>query len=117
MVRRQLDRITDIRSNVENQNRVIAWSEALEALVDLTKPWHTPEFEAAWQDRPVACLEMEVDGFTIQIPTPTITDVRIAQQLVIDMLDEADLLVKRRKTSGPTRENHHAPSNPPQPQT
>ena len=104
MVRLQLQRITDLRSNVDNPNRVIAWSEALEALVDLTKPWHSPAFEAAWQDRPVACIEMDVDGITTHLPCPTIQDVRHAQQLVIDMLDDADLLVKRRKSSGPIKE-------------
>lgn len=107
MVRLQLDRINTIRSEVRNPDRIVAWSEALEALHDLLLPWSSePDerllFMQEWAERPVAVIKMTLPNGTVQqVPVPTAQDCRAAQQILMRLLDRKGLLVKRRTVSGP----------------
>lgn len=106
LIRLQLQKITEIRSNVDHPNRLYAWSESLEALADLVVPWsdtdkEADQFRVEWEARPVA-IAYGPHGESICVPT--IQDCRTAQLILTRMMDRRGLLVKRRKTSGPTRE-------------
>lgn len=106
MIRRQLERITEIRSNVDHPRRAEAWSEANEALADLLISWtdndkEREHFHREWEERPIAVVYGPSGEM---IPVATVQDCRIAQQILMRMMDRAGLSVKRRKTSGPNRE-------------
>lgn len=111
MIRIQLAEINHLRSDIQNPDRVQAWSESLEALADLLAPWATDDdtFQQEWEDRPVRCYRVHhPSGDPARdrlIPHPTAGDCRKAQQIIMGLLDRAGLLVKRRTVSGPRREN------------
>jgi len=97
MVRNQIDRINFLRGNVENPDRVSAWSESVEALCDLLIPWHDDQFRSEWDNRSVAVIMLGRK----KVPIPTATDCREAQQICMRLLQRSGLLVKTRKISGP----------------
>lgn len=112
MVRQQIMEITRIRNDVGDPMRTTRWSEALEALVDSVMPWSSKdkEFQKEWDARKVSCVRGD-DGELI--PFPTAAECRIGQRIVMAMLDRAQLLVKRRVTSGPGPRSFADPAKTP----
>jgi hypothetical protein len=117
MVRNQLDRCNEIRSNVElpDRVRIAKWSEAIETLADLLMPWALDEdkkaqasnppsrgqFVREWDDRPVGVVYDHGEAIVV----PTARDCRVHQQIIMGLLDRQGLLVKRRNVSGPSPRN------------
>lgn len=100
MVREQLNRINAVRSDLRNPDRVAIWSECTEALADLLMPWakDDKEWREKWDARPVAVITLPDGGC---MAAPTAEDCRAAQQLLMELLEKNDMLVKKRNTSGP----------------
>lgn len=111
MVRLQLDRINAFRSDVTNPDRIVAWSESLEALADLLLPWweDDEDWRAKWDARPVAVVTLEGG---MAVPIPTAQDCRKGQLLLMELLHKHNLLVKTRKVSGPTSKVKPAEESP-----
>ena len=107
MVRFQLAEINALRSNVQNPDRVMAWSEALQALADLLLPWseQDPQYRAEWEDRPCRVVRWRhPSGDSSKdrlIAAPNAADCREAQRIIMGLLTRSQLLVKRRVISGP----------------
>lgn len=101
MVRAQLVAINAVRNDVQRHDRTEAWSEALEALYDLLYPWwaENKTWQAKWDARRVAVVEVGPGEF---VAAPTPTDCRQAQQLLMELLHESEMLVKKRTVSGPS---------------
>lgn len=101
MVRAQLVAINAVRNDVQRVDRTEAWSEALEALYDLLYPWWADNngWQEKWDARRVAVVEVAPGEF-VAYPTPQ--DCRQAQQLLMELLNESEMLVKKRTVSGPS---------------
>ena len=99
MIRLQLDRINFLRGQVENPDRVAAWSESLEALADLLLPLSEDDaqFQKEWEDRPVAMI----DGPAGRVMVPTAQDCRHAQQILMRLMKRHGFLFRSRTISGP----------------
>lgn len=101
--------INEIRGDLKNPERVAAWNEAQEALVDLLQPWAGGDelFLREWEDRPMRVKRIRhPSGDTSRdrlVPFPKATDCRAAQRIIMGLLDRAGILVKRRTVSGPKR--------------
>lgn len=107
MARELLAEANRLRSDVTNPDRIIAWSETLEALADLLLPWAEQDgrFLQEWEERPCRVVRIrsasgnpDLDRF---IPLPTASDCRAAQRIIMGLMSRAQLLVKTRKVSGP----------------
>lgn len=110
MVRIQLERANQIRSDVTNPDRITIWSECLEALYDLLLPWWNDdeEWQEEWENRPLAVVESPNGG---RVPAPTGTDCRAAHLLLMKLLHKNKMLVRTRTSSGPAPRKFDPPAS------
>ena len=110
MIRHDLLELHRIRRDVTNPHRVTMWSEGLEAFADLLRPWANDasdkgQFWKEWEERPMRLKRIPHpsgdDALDRLVPNPTATDCRKSEQIIMGLLDRANLLVKRRTISGP----------------
>lgn len=109
MIREDLLELTRIRRDLSRPDRVPAWSEALEALWDRLLPWRRehPGVESEWEARPMRIKRLRHPSGDPKrervVVWPTAGDCRAAEQIIMGLLDDAGILVKRRTVSGPRR--------------
>lgn len=95
-----VQRINEVRTDVRRADRVQAWSEALEALLDLVRPLleGDAKFWDAWDSRPVAHVRTPAGAL---VPWPRPSDCRRAQDLLFDALATRGMLYSSQRLSGP----------------
>lgn len=110
VIRQQWDRINEIRTDVARKDRTLAWSEANETLFDALMPWWRQEknkkwLKEKWERRELRVLVLPDER---RMASPTATQCRSHQQLLLELMDDNDLLVRRRNTSGPAERKFDA---------
>lgn len=114
IIREALVALHRVRLDLNNPNRVQAWSEGVEALADIVEPYAAmdDQFRAEWQNRPMRIKRIrhpsgrrELDRL---VPFPKASDCREAERIIRSMLDRQGLFLKRRTVSGPRRPNDDA---------